>query len=171
MASYIRKGKYRPATTTATTAAVSRSRDPPPWFLKHGELECSGRRLSSLNGRTKRIAYFFYLFFSKKNIFSKVSDFFGEKNWFFEIFPEFFLGLGWTGELWSNFYFLKFLIFFNFFLFYFQSYQGYYKKIMAVTSEHQKWPKISTNSEKSRFLPKGQIKARPKAEAIRRSWK
>ena len=43
-ASYIRKEKYRPATTTpATATAVSRSGDP-PWILKRGGLESSGRR-------------------------------------------------------------------------------------------------------------------------------
>ena len=40
--SYIRKGKYRPATTTTTPAPpVSRS-GYPPWILKRGGLESSG---------------------------------------------------------------------------------------------------------------------------------
>ena len=49
--SNIRKGKYSPATTTTTpaataTATVSRSGDP-PWILKRGGLESSGRIPSS----------------------------------------------------------------------------------------------------------------------------
>ena len=50
-ASYIRKEKYRPATTTPATAtttatAVSRS-GYPPWILKRAGLESSGQRLLS----------------------------------------------------------------------------------------------------------------------------
>ena len=47
--SNIRKGKYSPATTTtpaAATATVSRS-GYPPWILKRGGLESSGRIPSS----------------------------------------------------------------------------------------------------------------------------
>ena len=49
-ASYIRKEKYRLATTPAAAAAAaaapSRSGDP-PWILKRGGLESSGQRLIS----------------------------------------------------------------------------------------------------------------------------
>ena len=62
--SYIRKEKYRPATTPA--APMSRS-GYPPWILKRGGVESSGRRLISSIGKTKRIAFFF----CKKKIFSK----------------------------------------------------------------------------------------------------
>ena len=41
---------------TTTTAAVSRS-GYPPWILKQGELESSGRILISSNGKTQRIAF------------------------------------------------------------------------------------------------------------------
>ena len=42
-------------------------------------------------------------------------------------------------------------------------------KMMEVTTEHQKRPKIRANSVKGSFLPKGQKNPRPKAEALRRS--
>ena len=44
--SNIRKGKYRPATTTTDAAAVSQSGDP-PWILKWAGLESSGQNLYS----------------------------------------------------------------------------------------------------------------------------
>ena len=66
--SYIRKEKYRPATTTPTPAtAVSHSGDP-PWILKQAGLESSGQRLISSIGKTKRIAF---LFFRKKKKIKK----------------------------------------------------------------------------------------------------
>ena len=39
--------------------------------IRLGGLESSGRVLVSLNGKTKRIANFLFIFFGKKNIFSK----------------------------------------------------------------------------------------------------
>ena len=71
--SYIRKGKYRPATPTAAAAppAVSRSGDL-PWILKRVGLETFGQRLKSSISKTKRIAVFFP---AKKNIF-KIFHFF-----------------------------------------------------------------------------------------------
>ena len=48
--SYIRKEKYCPATTTPAAAATPVSRSGyPPWVLKWGRLESSGRELISLN--------------------------------------------------------------------------------------------------------------------------
>ena len=43
LVSYIRKGKYRPATTTTTVSRLGY----PPWILKWAGLESSGRRLNS----------------------------------------------------------------------------------------------------------------------------
>ena len=40
---------------------MSRSGDPPPWILKRGGVVSSGRRLISSIGKTKQIAYFFFL--------------------------------------------------------------------------------------------------------------
>ena len=45
--------------------------------------------------------------------------------------------------------FLEFLIFLVLFL-------KVLMLLLTVTTEHQKWPKINTNSVKSTFLPKGQ---------------
>ena len=66
------------------------------------------------------------------------------------------------------------LIFFYFFLDFLRFF-GFFKKLLRlllknteVTTEHQKWHKISTNSRKSSFLPGGQKKPRPKAEARRK---
>ena len=39
---------------------MSRSNYPPPWILKRGWLESSGRRLISWNGKTKRNAFSFF---------------------------------------------------------------------------------------------------------------
>ena len=50
--SYIRKGKYRPATTTPSRSGYL------PWILKWVGLESSGRRLISSIGTTKIIAFF-----------------------------------------------------------------------------------------------------------------
>ena len=70
--SYIRKGKYRPATTTTTTPAATVSRSGyPPWILKRGGLESSGRIPSSLYWKTKRIAFFFFFRRTKKKKFKK----------------------------------------------------------------------------------------------------
>ena len=66
--SYIRKEKYRPATTTpatATATAVSRS-GYPLWILKRAGLESSGRILISLNGKTKRVQLVLWENISKK---------------------------------------------------------------------------------------------------------
>ena len=41
--------------------STSRSGDPPPWILKRARLESSGQRLISSIGKTKRIAFFFFL--------------------------------------------------------------------------------------------------------------
>ena len=41
--------------------------------------------------------------------------------------------------------------------------------VMEVTTEHRKWPLMSTNSVKSSFFAKGQKKPRRKAKALRRS--
>ena len=49
----------------------------PPWILKRGGLESSGRKLISSFGKTKRIAFFFF-FRRKKNIF-KIFRFFEKK--------------------------------------------------------------------------------------------
>ena len=38
-------------------------------------------------------------------------------------------------------------------------------KVTEVTTEHQKWLKVSQNSLKNFFLPEGQKKPRPKAKA------
>ena len=51
--SYIRKGKYRPATPATPP---SRSGDP-PWVLKWAGLESSGRRIIYSIGKTKIIAF------------------------------------------------------------------------------------------------------------------
>ena len=59
--SYIKKGKYRPATTTPTSPSRSCYHS---WILKRGGLDTSGRRLISAIGKTKRIAFFW----TKKNI-------------------------------------------------------------------------------------------------------
>ena len=42
-------------------------------------------------------------------------------------------------------------------------------KVTKVTTGHQKLPKMGQNSIISSFLPEGQKKPRPKAEALRRS--
>ena len=55
--SYIRKGKYCPATITADAAASRSYYPPPPWILKWGGLESSGERLMSLNGKAKRVIF------------------------------------------------------------------------------------------------------------------
>ena len=83
--SYIRKGKYRPATTTPATA-VSRS-GYPPWILKRGGLESSGRRLISSIGKIKGLVFFFS-FFQGKNIFKSFRFF--VKNMIFLRFLEIF---------------------------------------------------------------------------------
>ena len=41
--------------------------------------------------------------------------------------------------------------------------------ITEVSTEHQKWPKISTNSIRSSFFARRAKKPRPKGEALRRS--
>ena len=45
--SYIRKGKCRPATTPTPTPTPPSRSGYPPWILKRGGLESSGRRLNS----------------------------------------------------------------------------------------------------------------------------
>ena len=60
---------------------------PPPWNLKPAGLE----RPSNI-GKLRRYKFFLQIFFLL-NFFLK---------WFFEIFPDFYLGLGLTGELWLN---------------------------------------------------------------------
>ena len=57
--SNIRHNDFRPP----SFRPPSRSRYP-PWILKRGGLESSGRRLISLTSKTKRIAYFFLFLFS-----------------------------------------------------------------------------------------------------------
>ena len=90
----------------------------PPWILKRGGLESSGRRLISSIGKTKRIA-FFYFFFWRKNIFSKFSDFLKKSDFFgffeifsdFRIFLPFFTIFGFLFFLWILGFFLDFLDF------------------------------------------------------------
>ena len=69
--------------TVLLLLCMSRSGDP-PWILKRGGLESSGRRLISLIGKTKRIAFFFFSA-KKKNLFKKISIFL-KKKFFFNLF-------------------------------------------------------------------------------------
>ena len=58
--SYIRKEKYRPATTSTSTTPTTPSHSGyPPWILKQGGLDSFGQRLISSIGKTKRMAFFF----------------------------------------------------------------------------------------------------------------
>ena len=61
--SYIRKGKYRPATPTTAAAAPSRSGDP-PWILKSSGLESSVQILISSSDKTKKIEILSLFFFA-----------------------------------------------------------------------------------------------------------
>ena len=45
---------------------VRHAQGTPPWILKRGGLESSGRRLISSNGKTKLIVFFYYFFFFYK---------------------------------------------------------------------------------------------------------
>ena len=98
-----------------------RLRVPPPWILKRGGVESSGRRLISSIGKSKRIAFFFF----KEKIYFQNFEIFWNKVIFPDFSRFFFSGFGWTGELWSNCVFLilrnkeDFLkVFFGFFLYF-----------------------------------------------------
>ena len=71
----------------------------PPRNVKHGGLESSGWRLISSIGKTKIIVFIF----AKKNSYNFLD--FLKKVSFWD-FLDFFSGVGWTGELWSNCVFL-----------------------------------------------------------------
>ena len=77
--SYIRKEKYRPATTPVASAAPMSCSIYPPWILKWAGLESSGRRLISSIVKTKIIAFFFGNFF----FFLLNFQIFGEEKKFF----------------------------------------------------------------------------------------
>ena len=64
-----------------------------PWILKQGGLKSSGRRLISLNSKTRRIVFFLFLFSS-----SKFTDFFNKSD-FWDLLILFYL----------IFYFMTFL--------------------------------------------------------------
>ena len=95
----------------------------PPWFLKWGGLESSGRRLIYSIEKTKKIDFFFS--FGKNKTFSKISVFFWKKS-VFEIFSVFltvwpfltiFGDLGFCIDFWD--FFFKFFFVFFFWIFYF----------------------------------------------------
>ena len=79
--SYIRKGKYCPA-TAAAAAALSRSGYSPS-ILKWGGLESPGQRLISSSGKTNRIALFIWRKNKNKNKKIKIIFFLSDFFWMF----------------------------------------------------------------------------------------
>ena len=61
--SFIRKEKYRPATTTPAALYVTLMGPSPPWILKWDGLESSGEIIISSRSKTKRKAFFCVIFF------------------------------------------------------------------------------------------------------------
>ena len=95
---YIRKEKYRPATTPAAAATpMYVTLTGPPWILKWAGLESSGQRLISSIGKTKRI----YKNWQKK--YFKILRFF-EDIFFVRFFHIFILriGLDWRALVQSH---------------------------------------------------------------------
>ena len=83
--SYIRKGKYCPA-TPPPPPPPSRSQRTRPGLKKRGGLESSGQRLISSNGKTKRIAFFFgQIKIISKLSYLKEKHFSRQKNYIFKI--------------------------------------------------------------------------------------
>ena len=68
--SYIRKGEVLSCYSYSYSyCCVCHAQGTPPWILKRGGVESSGRRLISSFVKTKRIAFFYFFCSAKKKIF------------------------------------------------------------------------------------------------------
>ena len=132
----------------------------------------------------KKIYFWNFGFFEKKSHLLTFFEIFGSSWQFLIFFKKIWVYMEFVGFCWIflGFLFLFFWIFLNFWdgliflwtyfiLFYFF---GLFSKLLRlllnvteVTTEHQKWSKISTNSVKSFFCPKGKTSfvRRPKLSA------
>ena len=117
-----------------------------------------------------RIDIIMYFFCCWKTYFLKISEFL--KKVFFLNFWFFFLNIFFMffRTLWVFFYLKNSLRFsLGFFCDLVLKLIRLLQKQAEVTTEHQKWPKISTNNMKALLLPEGQKKLWLKAKVLHRS--
>ena len=119
-----------------------------------------------------------FFFVNKKNIFKNFWFFEEEEDDFFQIFGflDFFFDnldffLNFILRFFCRFFwiFLRFWDVWDFFLYFLLWFVRFYFKVTKVTTEHQKWPKISQNSKNIFFsFLKGKkiLSRRPKPSAV-----
>ena len=141
----------------------------PPWIPVRGWLESSGQRLISSIGIIMKKHSFstkknisensrFFHIFRLLNLLWTLLDFLEFICIFFRLFEIFwtFWDFFWFSEFVKIFRFLGFFVFIVFFFLIFWLFSKLLrlllKKVTEVTTEHQKWPEISTNSVTSFFF-------------------